>query len=133
MANQPLATALALFSDLVVIEQDPNEETKALQEVAYAALRFTPNVVVQNSGLVAEVSASLKLFGGLKKLCQLLIKAVAAQGLQLCAGVAPTAKGGMAAGAIDTTWNRHQWSRQPIKLIARFPACRVAGICPASP
>jgi protein ImuB len=93
MAHQPLATALALFSDLVVMEQDPNEEMKALQGAAYAALRFTPNIVVQHSGLVAEVSTSLKLFGGLKKLCQLLIKAVAAQGLQLCAGVAPTAKG----------------------------------------
>jgi protein ImuB len=93
MAHQPLATALALFSELVVMEQDPNEEMKALHEAAYAALRFTPNIVLQHSGLVAEVSASLKLFGGLKKLCQLLIKAVSAQGLQLCAGVAPTPKG----------------------------------------
>jgi protein ImuB len=93
MAHQPLASALALFSDLVVMEQDPNEEMKALQGAAYAALRFTPNIGLQNSGLVAEVSASLKLFGGLKKLCQLLIKAVTAQGLQLSAGVAPTAKG----------------------------------------
>lgn len=93
MADQPLATALALFSSLVVMEQDPNEEMKALHGAAYAALRFTPNIVVQHSGLVAEVSASLKLFGGLKKLCQLLIRSVAAQGLQLCAGVAPTPKG----------------------------------------
>ena len=95
MAHQPLASALALFSDLVVMEQDLAEEMKALQGAAYAALRFTPNIVVQNSGVVAEVSASLKLFGGLKKLCQLLVKAVAAQGLHLCAGVAPTAKGAL--------------------------------------
>jgi protein ImuB len=93
MADQPLATALALFSSLVVMEQDPNEEMKALHGAAYAALRFTPNIVVLQTGLVAEVSASLKLFGGLKKLCQLLIRSVAAQGLQLCAGVAPTPKG----------------------------------------
>jgi protein ImuB len=92
-AHQPLASALALFSDLVVMEQDPNEEMKALQGAAYAALRFTPNIVLQHEGLAAEVSTSLKLFGGLKKLCQLLIKAVSTQGLQLCAGVAPTPKG----------------------------------------
>ena len=56
-------------------------------------LRFTPHIVLQGSGLIAEVSGSLKLFGGLKKLCRLLNQAVAAQGLQLCVGVAPTAKG----------------------------------------
>jgi protein ImuB len=92
-AHQPLASALSLFPDLVVLEHDPNEEMKALQEAAYAALRFTPNIVMQCSGLIAEVSGSLKLFGGLKKLCRLLNRAVAAQGLQLCVGTAPTAKG----------------------------------------
>ncbi|MEP7072904.1 MAG: DNA polymerase Y family protein, partial [Nitrosospira sp.] len=82
-AHQPLASALSLFPDLVVVEHDPNEEMKALREAAYAAFRFTPHVVLQGSGLIAEVSGSLKLFGGLKKLCRLLNQAVAAQGLQL--------------------------------------------------
>jgi len=93
VAHQPLASAMALFPGLVVIEQDPNEEMKALQEAVYAALRFTPNIVLQDSGLIAEVSASLKLFGGLKKLCQSLNRAVVSQGLQICTGVAPTARG----------------------------------------
>jgi protein ImuB len=92
-AHQPLASAMALFPGLVMVEQDLNEEMKALREAAYAALRFTPNIVLQDSGLIAEVSTSLKLFGGLKKLCQLLNRAVTAQGLQICAGVAPTARG----------------------------------------
>jgi protein ImuB len=91
--HQPLASALALFSDLVVVEHDPDEERKALHEAAYATLRFTPHIVMQRSGLIAEISGSLKLFGGLKQLCQLLNRAVAAQGLQLCAGAAPTAQG----------------------------------------
>lgn len=93
MAHQPLASALSLFPDLVVVENDPNEEMKALQEAAYAALRFTPHIGMQRNGLIAEVSGSLKLFGGLKKLCQLLNQAVAAQGLQICVGIAPTPKG----------------------------------------
>lgn len=92
-AHQPLASAMALFPGLVVVEQDLNEEMKALQEAAYAALRFTPNIVLQHAGLIAEVSASLKLFGGLKKLCQSLNRAVTTQGLQICTGVAPTARG----------------------------------------
>lgn len=93
MADQPLANALAVFPDLVILEQDPHEEGKALQQAVYAALRFTPNIAMRNNGLVAEVSRSLKLFGGLKKLCQSLNRIVTAQGLQLSAGIAPTATG----------------------------------------
>ena len=93
MAHQSLASA-CLFSPIWWWwSMTRHEEMKALQEAAYAALRFTPNIVMQGSGLIAEVSASLKLFGGLKKLCRLLNRAVAAQGLQLCVGVAPTARG----------------------------------------
>jgi protein ImuB len=92
-AHQPLASALSLFPDLVVLEHDPDEEMKTLQEAAYTALRFTPSIALQRSGLIAEVSGSLKLFGGLKKLCRSLNQAVAAQGLQLCVGTAPTARG----------------------------------------
>jgi len=91
--HQPLASAMALFPSLVVVEQDPNEEMKALQEAVYAALRFTPSIVLKDSGLIAEVSASLKLFGGLKKLCQSLNRAVSSQGLQISTGIAPTAMG----------------------------------------
>ncbi|ODT73444.1 MAG: DNA polymerase IV-like protein ImuB [Nitrosomonadales bacterium SCN 54-20] len=93
MAGQPLASALAVFPDLVIMEQDLHEERKALQQAVYAALRFTPNIAMQNNGLIAEVSGSLKLFGGLKKLCQSLDRAVTAQGLQFSAGIAPTATG----------------------------------------
>ncbi len=93
MADQPLASALAVFPDLVILEQDPHEEGKALQQVVYAALRFTPNIAMRNNGLIAEVSRSLKLFGGLKKLCQSLNRIVTAQGLQLSAGIASTATG----------------------------------------
>lgn len=94
MAHQPLASALSLFPDLVMLEHDPDEEMKVLHEAAYVALRFTPNISLQYSGLIAEVSGSLKLFGGLKRLCQSLNRTVAAQGLQLCVGTAPTARGG---------------------------------------
>jgi protein ImuB len=93
MAGQPLASALAVFPELVIMEQDPHEERKALEQAAYAALRFTPNIAMQNNGLIAEVSGSLKLFGGLKKLCQSLNRVVTAQGLQLSAGIARTATG----------------------------------------
>ena len=95
-----------------------------------------PILSCNTAGLVAEVSASLKLFGGLKKLCQPLIKAVAAQGLQLCAAVAPTAKGAWLLAQSTppgTVINGTAMSKHQISLIARFPSCRIAGIGPAPP
>ncbi|MBN9126593.1 MAG: DNA polymerase Y family protein, partial [Nitrosospira sp.] len=56
---QSLASALTLFPDLAVVEHDPDEERRALHEAAYAALRFTPRIVIQDSGLIAEISSSL--------------------------------------------------------------------------
>ncbi len=130
-AHQPLASAMALFPGLVVVEQDLNEEMKALREAAYAALRFTPNIVLQDSGLIAEVSASLKLFGGLKKLCQLLNRAVTVQGLQILYRRGLHCQGGMAARAVRASSNRRQWNRRQASSIARCSARRSAGFGPA--
>src|SRR5687768_18517398 len=59
MAGQPLASALAVFPELVIMEQDPREERKVLQQAVYAALRFTPNIAMQDNGLIAEVSGKI--------------------------------------------------------------------------
>ena len=130
-AHQPLASAMALFPGLVVMEQDLNEEMKALREAAYAALRFTPNIVLQDSGLIAEVSASLKLFGGLKKLCQLLNRAVTVQGLQICTGVASTARGAWLLARSAHPRTVVNGTERQASSIARRSASRPAGFSPA--
>ncbi|HEU5297615.1 MAG TPA: DNA polymerase Y family protein, partial [Burkholderiaceae bacterium] len=74
------ATALALASDLVLGEADAIRDTLALQAVGFAALAFTPMVCLQpNDGagtpapvVLLEVQASLRCFGGLRRLLQQL-------------------------------------------------------------
>ena len=82
-AGQSVATALALLPDLVIVPRKAEDERGALHEAALAALRFTPNVALRESGLVLEISASLKLFGGRRALKKDVLSAMKTQGLHV--------------------------------------------------
>ena len=92
-AGQSVATALSLVPDLVVVARKIDDERAALAEAALAALRFTPIVSLRASGVVMEISASLKLFGGRRAFKASLASAMRVQGLQVCAAEAPTPHG----------------------------------------
>jgi protein ImuB len=92
-AGQSVATALALLPDLVIVARKLEDERHALMEAALAALRFTPLVSLRESGLVMEVSASLKLFGGRRALKKSIATAMQVQGLGIAAAEAPTPHG----------------------------------------
>lgn len=92
-AGQSIATALSLLPDLVLIARKIEDERRALTEAALAALCFTPIVSLRASGLVMEISASLKLFGGRRALKQNLAAAMRVQGLTVAAAEAPTPHG----------------------------------------
>lgn len=91
-AAQPLATALALCPSLAVFEHDPLDEEAAVREAALAALRFTPYVSVRPQGLLLEAAASLRLFGGPRRLLSLLKTDIEALGLSPSYGCAPHAR-----------------------------------------
>ncbi len=91
--GQTIATALALLPDLILIPRDAAQERRALVDVALAALRFTPTVSLRASGLVMEISASLRLFGGRRALKRRLRAATDAQGLAIVTAEAPTPHG----------------------------------------
>lgn len=91
-AKQPVATALALCSELLLIERDSADEQNALREAALCALRFTPNVTLRRTGLLLEIAASLRLFGGRRLLLGRLHQALSALGLNTVLGLAPTAQ-----------------------------------------
>lgn len=91
-ARQPVATALALCSELLLIERDPSDEQKALQEAALCALRFTPSVTLRDNGLLLEISASLRLFGGRRALLSHLHQALDTLSIGRVLGLAPTAQ-----------------------------------------
>src|SRR5690606_21339699 len=68
-AGDSVAAALAIAPDLLLRPRAPQLEAATLAELAQWAGRFTPHVSLDPpGGLVLEVSASLRLFGGLPAL-----------------------------------------------------------------
>ena len=89
------ATATALAPQLVVGEVDERRDAQSLQSVAHAALAFTPSVTlrVAEAVVLLEVRASLRCFGGLKRLLQRLQQVLQPLGHALQIATAPTALG----------------------------------------
>jgi protein ImuB len=94
-ARQPVATALALCPELVLIERDEADEQEALRAAALAALCFTPSVSLVQNGVLMEIASSLRLFGGQRALLGQIRNAFDALGLATAIGVAPTARGAL--------------------------------------
>lgn len=90
------ATALSLAPQLLLGQADERRDLDALTSVAHAALAFTPAVSLSlPAGVLLEVQASLRYFGGLVPLCQRLRDTLAPLGHQLQCVSAPTAQGAM--------------------------------------
>ena len=88
-----VAAACALVTGLATLRRDEARETRAIGQVAGWAAQFTPSVVLERSGVLLEVAASLKLFGGLARLLGQLRTGLAELGFRASFGVAPTPLG----------------------------------------
>lgn len=110
------ATALALAPELILGMADPLRDAEALQTVAHALLAFTPTVVpAPPDGLLAEVQASLRCFGGPVRLWQRMADALAPLGHQVQRAQAPTALGALLlARAGDEPDPPSQLTRSPL-------------------
>ncbi len=93
--GQRRATALALAPDLRFGAADAARDAQALSAVAQAALAFTPAVTLDDDAatVLLEVAASLRLFGGHRRLLQRLRDALAPLRHRVCIAAAPTALG----------------------------------------
>lgn len=86
--------ALMMAPDALLHERAPEQEAQALHAVAMAMLQFTPQVAEgEEASLVLDVGASLRLFGGIRRLCALVRGSLQALGFTAGLGVAPTARG----------------------------------------
>ncbi len=85
-----VAAANALVTGLVVLPRAAEREQQAIAQVAAWAAQFTPSVVLERAGVLLEVSASLKLFGGLARLLGQLRTGLTELGFRAAFGVAPT-------------------------------------------
>lgn len=82
---------LTLATDADIRERDIAREEDTMRGVAFAILQFTPNVVLADENVVlADITASLRLFGGLRALRQAIRRAVTAFGLTCMTAIAAT-------------------------------------------
>ncbi len=93
-AGMSRAQAQALLPALRVLAPDPAKVDAVLRGVALALLRYTPRVVLAEAHtILVEVSASLRLFGGLRALWCALSATVHAAGYRAVLACAPTPRG----------------------------------------
>lgn len=85
------SSAHARAADIVFIPRDTGSEADAVVEAALWALHFTPQVSLLPNGLLLNVSASLRLFGGLDALAEQLRSGVIELGFAPQLASAPTA------------------------------------------
>ena len=89
--GQTVTTALALAPGIVLRERDTRAEHAALAEVATFALGLTPHAcIAAPDAVLAEVRASLRLFGGLARIVRRVEAGLRAPGFMPVTGVAPT-------------------------------------------
>lgn len=85
-----LKAAYALQAHLQTVARDEAAERRLLESLAERAHRFTPRVCIEApDALLLEVRASLKLFGGLRRLVEAARSEFAGQGVEACLSVAP--------------------------------------------
>jgi protein ImuB len=85
-----LASARATESSLVALPRAPQKEAQCVLQIAAWCSQFTPSVSINAHGVVLEVSASLRLFGGIAKLAAQIRQGMVAMAYRALIGIAPT-------------------------------------------
>ncbi|MBS0385791.1 MAG: DNA polymerase Y family protein [Proteobacteria bacterium] len=86
-----LADARAIHPKLAVVEADPDEDARTLDNIAAWCERFTPIVVVDPPhGLFLDITGCAHLFGGEQALRDQIVTRLYAQGFGARAAIAPT-------------------------------------------
>jgi len=85
---------LMLMPDARLHVRSPEREAEALNTAALALLQYTPLVAVaEESTLLIDIGASLRLFGGIRALCRRVRASLRALGYSGVLSCAPTARG----------------------------------------
>lgn len=109
-SGMSLAGARSRCAGLQVAQRDQTAEARLLEQLALAALRYTPRVVMAPDGLALEVQASLRLFKGERRLWDLLQADMRAWGLSVGWAAAPTCEGARLLAVADALHHHAQAS-----------------------
>lgn len=89
-----LSSVQMLLSESIIHQRDPIKESAALHSAAMACLRFTPQVCLLEPACIAlNVGASLRLFGGIRRLRRLVQTTLEQLGLGAQLAIAVSAHG----------------------------------------
>jgi protein ImuB len=88
-----LASAKVLQHDLIALPRDTKKELQSMKRIANALLQFTPSVSivedVDRASIVAEIAASLTLFGGIDAILQRIQAGIRRMNYVARFGIAP--------------------------------------------
>ncbi|MFC4929903.1 Y-family DNA polymerase [Massilia sp. GCM10023247] len=85
---------LMLMPEARIVERSLDREAESLHAVAMALLQYTPQVAqAEESTLLLDIGASLRLFGGIRALCRRVRASLRALGFSGFLSCAPTARG----------------------------------------
>lgn len=115
---------LMLLPEARILERSHAREAEALQAVAMAMLQYTPQVALaEEATLLLDIGASLRLFGGIRRLCERVRANLRALGFSACIACAPTARGAWllarrdAGRAVSMTSLVRRLDRLPVSLL----------------
>lgn len=88
------ASVHSIAPQVMLQPRDLLREQQSFDAVALALMQYTPEIAaINDQSLVLEISASLSLFGGHRRLSRRVYETVQALGFSLALGMAPTAQG----------------------------------------
>ncbi|HEX4858401.1 MAG TPA: DNA polymerase Y family protein [Usitatibacteraceae bacterium] len=119
-AAMPVAAAQARAQDLIVLPRDPAREDAALERLALWLTQFSPMVCRESAGAVLEVTATLRLFGGLGALVGRIRGGLPALGFKGVPGIAPTPRAAWLLARMAALKNGVRMCREPAELDMRL-------------
>ena len=120
------ANAWSMSAALLTFPRLPAQELEALHEAALWALHFTPQVVLQDAGLLLDITASLRLFGGFENLSAQLAGGIDDLGLSAQMACATTASAAWLLARSSGEWKDKTLS----ELLATVPLAALVSARP---
>jgi protein ImuB len=127
------ATASSLAPQVRQFVREAEREAAFVLQLALALSRYTPQVVIEPDGVLLEVQASLRLFGGLRSLVRQVRRTARAWGAQARLAVAPTAAAASLLARVATFPARALRAERAHRLLDQLPLPTVLAVLGEAP
>ncbi len=116
-------------------QYDAEKESAALQKVAMSLLHYSPQVAsAEQASLLINIGASVRLFGGVRRLRRHVLASMATLGITVKLGYAPTARAAwLFAHSVQATQRNGKYCLSPDKLSRHLDALPVSLLPAALP